>query len=140
MTVEHILAHAQRELELALTPPAVMEGHLDLIAKFYSVFPEETRYPIEAKTLYKLLMVKNLSPLTDDANEWIYIARDIHGGGAGIWQNRRNPEAFSNDFGQSYYLLSEGAHDLFRYPMHRSATARTPEVIEMIRNFKNDEA
>ena len=51
-------------------------------------------------------------PLTDDPYEWQYHGEDLWGSKEGIWQNKRNSEAFSNDGGQTYYLLSENDPNL----------------------------
>lgn len=50
--------------------------------------------------LHDLLCLKNLSALTSDPDEWAEV-------GHGLWQNRRSGEAFSEDGGQTYTLLSE---------------------------------
>lgn len=72
---------------------------------------------------------KPLTPLTDDPTEWMHI-EEAMAGRPDCWQSRRNPSAFSNDGGKSYYLLTDrlswprkvlwrvtGKH---RPPMHRS--------------------
>ena len=51
-----------------------------------------------------LLQHKNLGPLTDDPSEWV--RHDVRGGRV-IWQNTRNNDAFSQDKGKTYYLISE---------------------------------
>lgn len=54
-----------------------------------------------------LAQFKALTALTDNPDEWNHV------GSAGgvrekdVWQNRRQSEAFSNDGGKTYYLLSE---------------------------------
>lgn len=59
-------------------------------------------------TIYQLLKQKNLTPLTDSPNEWLFHDEDTWGAPGGIWQNIRNGEAFSHDGGKTYYLVSEG--------------------------------
>lgn len=55
----------------------------------------------------------HIAPLTDDPDEWLHVDGDI-------WQSRQCAEAFSNDGGKTYYLLSEGGHNLHREPLHTS--------------------
>lgn len=43
---------------------------------------------------------RNLTPLTNDPDEWNEV-------GEGMWQSKRNSEAFSKDGGATWYLLSE---------------------------------
>lgn len=53
--------------------------------------------------------------ITDDPDEWCEV-------GWGMWQNRKaeQGEAFSDDRGRTYWLLSEGAHSRNRNPRHTS--------------------
>lgn len=51
-----------------------------------------------------LLRHATLTPLTDDPDEWV----DRSGpSGRRIWQNTRNPQAFSHDGGESYFLAGD---------------------------------
>ncbi len=61
--------------------------------------------------LEKVLRYEPLTPLTDDPAEWNAV-------GEGVWQSRRNSEAFSDDGGKTYTLLSE------RQPVHDSAPSQ----------------
>lgn len=67
--------------------------------------------------LHDLLQFKNLTPLTDDASEWNNV-------GQNTWQSTRNSEAFSNDRGKTYWLLSEGASSVNPNPTHYSESAK----------------
>lgn len=58
-------------------------------------------------TVDRLLHFKNLKPLTAHPSEWQYHDAETWGEPGGIWQNRRNSEAFSHDGGIHYYLLSD---------------------------------
>ena len=58
----------------------------------------------------KLVNFKPLSPLTNDSKEWNIIEGDDPRNPPNTptcWQSRRNPEAFSEDGGKMYYLLSD---------------------------------
>ena len=48
----------------------------------------------------QLVSFRLLSPLTDDPDEWCEVAD-------GLWQSRREPEAFSRDGGATYRLNSD---------------------------------
>ncbi len=48
-----------------------------------------------------------LTPLTDDPSTWMDVAEKTVDHEA-LWQSTRNPEAFSNDGGKTYYLLDDG--------------------------------
>jgi hypothetical protein len=54
---------------------------------------------------------KPLSPLTDNPDEWMEVGDQMPprtpSGEGSVWQSRRNPEAFSEDGGKTYYLLSD---------------------------------
>lgn len=70
----------------------------------------------------KLAHYQNLTPLTDNPEEWHFHEENISGVKGGFWQNKRNGEAFSNDGGKTYYLLSEGGNNKKREPLHTSIT------------------
>jgi hypothetical protein len=48
----------------------------------------------------KLADWKTLAPLTNDPNEWMYVAENI-------WQNKRQSSAFSNDGGATYHDVDD---------------------------------
>ena len=48
----------------------------------------------------KLANFKNLTPLTDNKNEWVEVIKNL-------WQNKRNSKAFSKDGGKTYYFLED---------------------------------
>ena len=53
--------------------------------------------------LTDLLRYKNLSPITDDPNEWRYKPADMGDGDQGIRQNIRYSKLFSRDGGKHYF-------------------------------------
>jgi hypothetical protein len=57
--------------------------------------------------LNDLLQFKNLTPLTDDPEEWIQHSKEMWDGEKGVWQSTRRADAFSDDGGKTYYLLSD---------------------------------
>lgn len=118
--MSNMVDHAKRELELIGEDETTIEGYLNVIQAFANMGHSGGSASIAIPVLHELLQQKNLSPLTDNSDEWMFIAEDVWGTEGGVWQNRRNSEAFSNDGGKSYYLLSEGGNDLRREPRHTS--------------------
>jgi hypothetical protein len=60
---------------------------------------------VAREQLHALLGFKTLSPLTDDPREWI--DQSEVSGGEPLWQNRRDPSAFSKDGGKTWYFLAD---------------------------------
>ncbi len=104
-TQSNLVDHARRELELIREGPEFIEGYLKVIEAFAEVGHSGGSAAVAIPVINELLQFKNLSPLTDDPDEWMKISDED------CWQCRRNPEAFSNDSGKTYYLLSEGGND-----------------------------
>ena len=69
---------------------------------------------------FKVATQRNLTPLTDNPDEWYFHDASVAGVEGGFCQNIRNGEAFSHDGGKTYYLLSEGGNDKHREPLHTS--------------------
>jgi hypothetical protein len=111
-----LVDHARRELAAIGEDPETAAGILKVIEAFsrLKLAAETTSEAIQ--TLNTLLEFQHLAPLTDDPEEWY---EHDHAEGS-VWQNKRNGEAFSHDGGKTYYLLSEGAHDKNREPLHNS--------------------
>lgn len=116
----NLVRHAKRELELIGEDPETVEGYLEVIRAFAKMGHSGGSASVAIPTIHQLLQFKNLSDLTNDPNEWNHIAEEQWGSPGGIWQSSRDPEAFSNDGGQTYYLLSEGGNDKNRHPLHVS--------------------
>ena len=99
--------HAEKELRLAgmydkdADYGGALAPHvLALIKLFASEGHSGGSAGITLMVFNKLAEFKNLSPLTNDKEEWMEV-------GTGQWQNKRNGEAFSQDGGATYYLLSD---------------------------------
>jgi hypothetical protein len=97
--------HAQRELEIVGEEPKVIEWYLGVIDKFNEFGHSGHSAEHTTRVLEQLLRYKNLTPLTDDPDEWTDVAK--YGDGSAMWQNKRNPEAFSIDNGKTYKLISQ---------------------------------
>lgn len=122
--MSNLVNHARRELELLGEEEETIEGYCAVVAAFAAMGHSGGSASVAIPVIAELLQFKNLTPLTDYPGEWMEISAEMWGDGdfrsVGIWQNIRNSEAFSNDGGKTYYLLSEGAHDKNRHPMHTS--------------------
>lgn len=118
-----LVEHAKRELAL-INPDEEDDGWKESIVKaiqgFCSYGHSGGSAAVAIQAIHDLLQQKNLTPLTDNPNDWIQC-------GPGVWQCRRNGEAFSHDGGKSYYLLSEGGSDANPEPTHQSEPHPIPE-------------
>lgn len=103
----NLVRHARRELELLGEGEDVIEWMIRVVREFASYGHSGGSASILIFTLHDLLQFKNLTPLTDDPAEWVHHTPDVFPPN-GTWQNARNGEAFSNDGGKTYYLLSDG--------------------------------
>lgn len=100
----NLIAHAIRELELSGEDPAFAQSLISAVACFAS-YPGHSggSSDIGKWILGKLLNFENLSPLTDNPEEW-EDRSDMSG--YPFWQNKRNSKAFSRDGGKTYRLLN----------------------------------
>lgn len=126
--MSNLVEHAKRELELIGEEPETIEGYLKVVQAFDDMGPSGGMAAVAIPIINELLQFKNLRPLTDDPKEW-YPHDGGYGSDAGytFWQNIRNSAAFSNDGGKTYYLVTEGANDKNRQPMHTSVNHLTEE-------------
>lgn len=102
----NLVTHARRELTLVGEDVETINGYLKVIQAFADMGHSGGSASIAIPTISALLQYKNLKPLTDDIHEWNHVG-DATPDSPNIWQSNRNSEAFSNDGGKTYYLLSE---------------------------------
>lgn len=107
-TGSNIAGHAWDELDRAglftgdgdfyggMTGRAVM----DLVNVFVEQGHSGASASIVIDILRRVLAFEPLSPLTDDPAEWIEVAN-------GLWQSRRQSQAFSKDGGKTYQLTDD---------------------------------
>jgi len=107
----NLVEHARRELEGIGEEPDVIESYLKVIQAFADMQHSGSSAYMAIGVIYDLLQFKNISTLTDDPDDWLHHTEEIWGAPGGIWQSRRNPEAFSEDGGKTYTLLSDGKGD-----------------------------
>lgn len=119
-TESNLVIHAVRELALLGNGPEVDDHVIEIVRIFSKAGHSGSSASYTIELISKLLRFENLTPLTDNPEEWQFVGEEIWGISGGIWQNRRNSEAFSNDGGKTYYLLSEGGNDKNREPLHES--------------------
>ncbi len=111
--MSNLVEHARRELELVGEEEEFIEGYLKVIQAFADMRHSGGSASVVIPVLYRLLQFKNLKPLTNNPDEWMYVYHDV-------WQNVRNSEAFSQNGGETYYLLSEGGNQENPYPTHKT--------------------
>jgi hypothetical protein len=128
-TESNLVIHARQELELLGNGPEINDHVLEIVKIFSRAGHSGSSAFYTIHILEQLLSFKNLTPLTDNPDEWIHVAEETWGSPGGVWQNRRNGEAFSNDGGKTYYLLSEGGNDANRGPLHESAKHKKEDEV-----------
>ena len=101
-----LVRHARRELELYGNDEAFNECIIKTMRAFASYGHSNKSASAAIPILNALLKWKALTPLTNDPHEWVHHDEERTGEESGIWQNLRDSEAFSDDGGQTYYLLS----------------------------------
>lgn len=77
---------------------------LDLIRLFASGGHTGFSAPLTVELFSKLAMFQPLTPLTSEPGEWLDRSEIS---GTPLWQNRRHSAAFSEDGGQSWYVLDD---------------------------------
>lgn len=120
--MSNLIEHARRELKLVGEEAGTIEGYINVIRAFADMGHSGGSASVAIPVINKLLQFKNLKPLTNNPEEWLYHGSETWGGedGVGIWQCKRNPEAFSSDGGKTYYLLSEVGNDKNSTQVHQS--------------------
>lgn len=94
-----LVEHAKRELARLNNDEEFNNAIIKAVEAFASYGHSGGSAAYAIPFLNDLLRFKNLTPLTDDPKEWIQLAQDL-------WQSSRNTEAFSDDGGKTYYLVS----------------------------------
>ena len=75
---------------------------MDLVAVFVEQGHSGMSASLVADAFHRLIMFEPLGPLTDDPDEWMEVTD-------GLWQSRRQSEAFSRDNGKTYRLNNDRA-------------------------------
>jgi len=103
----NLVEHAKRELALLGEEPEVVDSYLKIVQVFADMGHSGYSAAHATQVVGALLQYHNLTPLTDDPDEWIHHGEDVWGDQGGIWQSNRNPGAFSSDGGKTYYFVDE---------------------------------
>jgi hypothetical protein len=116
-----LVTHARRELELSgqyADSPQYAESIIRAVAAFASYGGHSGgSASVAREQLHRLLNGENLAPLTSDPAEWEDRSEET---GKPFWQNNRNSKAFSEDGGQTWWLI-DTAHETTALPAARSA-------------------
>ena len=120
-----LVEHARRELDLcgqAAEDPEYASSIVKAVEAFASYGHSGGSAMVAVEQLHTLLQYGTLSPLTDDPAEWI---DRTEMSGVPMWQSARNPSAFSEDGGKTYWLLDEreAVGSLEMTPRHASTAA-----------------
>lgn len=105
--MSNLVDHARVELEKVESDPWIIDGMIKVVAAFAEMGHSGGSASVCIPMLNDLLQYKNLAPLTDDPNEWIDQSAYTATPGVKLWQNKRNPAAFSENGGKTYYVLNE---------------------------------
>lgn len=100
----NLVSHAKRELERLNNDNDFNQSIIKAVRAFSSYGHSGGSASVAIPLLNDLLQFKNLTPLTNNPEEWNDVSEMS---GHSLWQSKRNPEAFSEDKGVTYYLLSE---------------------------------
>lgn len=113
-STSNLVNHAKRELSRLNNDEAFNACIINAVAAFAQYGHSGGSASVAIPLLNDLLQFKNVTPLTDDPKEWNEV-------GAKTWQSSRNPEAFSEDGGKTYYLLSDrDTHEGAKLPQYET--------------------
>lgn len=107
--MRNLVEHARRELELCgqtAEDPGYAASIAATVAAFASYGHSGGSMFVAVEQICALLRFEHLSPLTDDPAEW---EDRTEMSGTPMWQSLRNPAAFSDDAGRTYYLVGTGS-------------------------------
>lgn len=119
----NLVRHARYELTRYGEDQDVIEGIVSVVRAFADCGHSGGSAPYAIAYLEKLLRFQPLTPLTNDPSEWEDRTKIS---GYPLWQSRRNGEAFSEDGGLTYYLITEchAAGSLEATPRYTADDAR----------------
>jgi hypothetical protein len=105
----NLVKHARRELGIIGEDQDTIEGIVKIMQAFSDMGHSGGSASIVIPMVHELLQFHNLSPITNDPDEWMHHGEDVWGEHGGIWQNIRNGELFSGDGGKTYWSLADGS-------------------------------
>lgn len=115
MTEEsNLVAHARHELNLIGNGPMIDDHVLEIVKIFSEQGHSGYSAMYTANLINKLLNFENLTPLTNNPDEWVEVVDEL-------WQNKRNSAAFSKDGGKTYTLTTDAVEAKTTYTAQTSA-------------------
>ncbi|WP_432846010.1 hypothetical protein ACQPXB_36055 [Amycolatopsis sp. CA-161197] len=120
--MSNLVEHARTELQLLGEDPVYSASLVAAVAAFASFGHSGGSSACAREQLHALLAFQPLTPLTNDPDEWCDVAD--HGPGTALWQNRRNPAAFSNDGGKHFWLTTDPKDDHDELPRYVAAAKK----------------
>lgn len=126
--MSNLVKHAQKELALLGEEEVTVAGYLRIVRAFAAMGHSGGSASVAIPVITKLLCFEPLTPLTNNADEWIHHGGDVWGnpGGEGIWQNRRDGRAFSCDDGKTYWLVTDKKRRIFGRKTYKSVRSAPP--------------
>lgn len=100
-----LVEHARRELTLFGEDPETINAIVSVVQAFADTGPSGGSAPSIIAYLEKLLRFEPLTPLTNNSAEWTDRTELMNA--HPFWQSTRDPRAFSEDGGKTYYLIDE---------------------------------
>lgn len=119
--MSNLVEHARRELTAIGYDEDTMSGFINVVQAFAEMGHSGGSASIAIPTINELLQFKNLSPLTNDPEEWVHHTEEQWGEPGGVWQNIRNGGAFSIDGGRTYTMLDDPKDHAGKKPIYTSA-------------------
>lgn len=114
----NLVEHAKTELELcgqAAESPGYAASLVAAVAAFASYGHSGGSSEVAIEQLNTLLQFRTLSPLTSNINEWQDRTKES---GAPMWQNKRDPAAFSTDAGQTWHFVDDRMEEPKKSSLH----------------------
>jgi len=114
----NLYQHAKRELTFAglLSKDSdyngmLGEAALDLIEVFARQGHSGCSAGLTIQLFKELASFKNLTPITNNPDEWMDVA-EAYNGKEAVWQNRRCSSLFSNNGGKTYYDIDDKKREI----------------------------
>lgn len=111
--MSNLVEHARVELTRIGEEPETIEGYLKVIQAFADMGHSGGSASVAIPVIIQLLQFKPLGKITNDPDEWIFHNKNTYGASEDLWQNKRNPAAFSSNAGRTYWLVDEVEHRAF---------------------------
>lgn len=122
--MSRLVDHARTELARIETDNWMKAGLVRVIEQFAAMGHNGESASVAIPWLTALLQGKNLTPLTDDPDEWIHHP-NLGDCGYPLWQNKRNSAAISVDGGKTYWLVDEDGDSRHIHQSDSSGKAST---------------